>query len=271
MAKPDLRTRKYIREYKKEAARLAKELRKEYKRDIQALEQELKFRLKEIKLNTLELERAYVKDFRHDLAALRRQGIVNKKISARNALPTQKFENIRQAFASVIKGEVTARKITRKKRKALKEIGFTDFVNGRALVNKQFAISPKGKIVQRKIPQSGLRMNVIRRIKIGPDLEERLDDYFDKLKPGQMVAFSVHGHKSYEVYTSPDPLRRRLYAYEDNMGGVLDQIELFEIDDFYKYAAEKRREVDTRKRAKERKRYQRRKQRRNAKRNMRHK
>lgn len=166
------------------------------------------------KLNTkgtpsqdLAAARGELKQFRRDVAILKKKGILDKKFyDARSVKPTKYLKSVLKQFANVIEGKATPVKVSKEKAAAYKKNGYT-VRNGRVIVPHQETekiygthgnfvrkITGKGGSIQ--IMDLGLdRANVLQWV-------EGLRNNSFKLKENEQIRFQMFGNNSYRGFSN---------------------------------------------------------------------
>lgn len=173
----------------------------------------LQAQLKALRQEYRAKEREYIKQFRHDISTLKKQGVIPEHYDARSAIPTSYLEGARNKFADIIMGKSKARKVKSKAfLKTLKESG--------ANVSRGRVILPANEFVRKEqILTKGqpLRHSSYRVIKLDmsdPDeLADRIEEIFAGLGPNEYVSFEVAGNLSHALYKNASALLNLLTKY----------------------------------------------------------
>lgn len=149
--------------------------------------------------------RAELKQFRSDVAALKRKGLLEKELyDARSATPTKYLKSVIKKFGNVLKGEATPVKVSKAKQKYYKEKGYA-VKNGRVIVpvQKNEKVYSSHGDFRKKITGTNGSITVI---DLGLDKSDVLrwaDDLRNnryKLKKDEMLRFQMGGHNSYSGF-----------------------------------------------------------------------
>jgi hypothetical protein len=151
-----------------------------------------------------------IKKFRHEIAVLKRKGLVTG-VDARSVTPTKKLTNLIDRFDDVLSGKATPVKLSKTETKNLKDAGY-DVYKGRVLfphsAGEKVSVShghaktrnPKGvEHVTIPVPFHKLEdyIKQIKRNSGAIDSMKRRDEYF---------AFRFYGHQSQQLFRDIDLL-----------------------------------------------------------------
>jgi len=192
--------------------------------------------------------RAELKQFRHDVAILKKKGILDKTIyDARKVNPTRYLKDQIKRFANVISGEAAPVKVKRSKLSEYIEQGYT-VKSGRAIVpklkNETVRVSKAGF----SFKASGVGGSITRYpLKFNPNdpngWEDQIRKYGGRLGPDDRLAYQYFGNNSHGTYgkRNIEKMIDVLRSYpsfqqtedsydEEAMGKLIDGITLFKID-----------------------------------------
>ncbi|MDE2101029.1 MAG: hypothetical protein KGL39_27530 [Patescibacteria group bacterium] len=210
-----------------------------------------KLNIKGTRAQDLQAARQELKEFRHDVAILKRKGLIDKQIyDARSVKPTKYLKSQIKKFADVIAGKATPVKVNKAKAKDYARQGYT-VKNGRVVVphlENEKVYSTHGDF---RVAASG-RGGKIVKINLGldkHDLNKWIDDLRNsryKLKSDELLMFQFYGNNSYGAYgntpnkTAQQHMAERLEAYQsiqqllvhgkpDQEQDVIENIVLFKV------------------------------------------
>ena len=161
------------------------------------------------------------KRVRHELAILKRKGIIAKDYDVRNATSTGSVRKLISRNKDVLTGKAGTFKVTGKQGKALSDKGYR--IVGKKREKRAVVPSSqyvrKGQVYERptrsrkgyKIEQHQLTVE---------DYEATIRDAFSKGKPGDNFGFEVGGEggrggHSVDIFHSPESMIEQLLAYEE--------------------------------------------------------
>ena len=256
---PTIKLTKFRRALDRAAKRASKNVIRAGEGEIESAAAEMRLRanLEMLAREYHAKERDYIKQFRHEIATLKRQGIVSKRYDARGVLPTRHLENVRRQFADVLAGETRARRV--------KNQGLLDTLRqaGARLVNRR-VILPSDQFVRGKsilTKGAGKSGTSIKRIKLKGDWETTLGRMMKNLGPDEYAAFSVAGNPYRILFKGEDTLVRHLTRYLEQKN-LPEFIDIFRVPNQTEFFAEMReRDVERavarieRRRARDRARY----------------
>lgn len=178
------------------------------------------------KLNTkgtlkqdLTAARAELKQFRHDVALLKRKGLLDKKYDARSAVPTKYLKSQIKKLGDVLTGKAQSVKVSPAKARYYKS---KDYVvkNNRVIVNvreneKVYAAPSRGDFITKTFSKSGTITKYDKNIDVSniQQFERDLIDGKIKLKPGEQISFQYYGNNSYRSFMSMRKLVEYLHSY----------------------------------------------------------
>jgi hypothetical protein len=152
----------------------------------------------------LKAARLQLKEFRHDVAILKRKGVLSNKYDARSVSPTKYLKSIIKQFSDVAEGKATTVKVSKTNKKYYQEKGFKT-VNGRVVVK----IKPNEKVISShgnySIQQTIGSLKITRRDLLinRTDIATALFDLKTskiKLKKNEAAAFQFYGNNSRKIY-----------------------------------------------------------------------
>lgn len=187
--------------------------------------QSLRETKKQLRAQARELERqrkAGLKQFRHDIAILKRAGIVSKKTDARKVQVSRHFNKLRKDFASVLKGEAKAVKVNKAAAAKYKAMGFAVQGHRVAMVKQaegsRFFFSPKTGEIRERFPTArGIATKVVFPIPF-----EGMQAYLDELATGEVDtlktrheywAFELYGNRSFDAFPNAKAAALTLSKY----------------------------------------------------------
>lgn len=150
------------------------------------------------------------REFRREVATLKRSGLLGPEVDVRRAKPTSALSRTINELYDVVVGKAKAKKVSPKAAKKLREQGFT-VRRGRVVLAPGYRVSPStGELRE----ASGRK--VIKRIGLRADVERQLRDLWKTLRPGEYVTFDVYGNFS-DVFANTEAglysMLGRLLAY----------------------------------------------------------
>jgi len=181
------------------------------------------------------------KQFKRDIAKLKKLGLVSKKVKPRSQQPTRYFRNIVRQFSDVLLGEAKPLPIPRAERAFYKESGHR-VKNGRAVIPTK-----KGESVQRikpvegvpayrttqKSPTGGKGVSRTHVLFPAQELHSKLAAFVKrqpKLKKGEYYAFRYRGYQSLQ-YFGGENAKENLLQYM--MRYIPDELDEDEAQDYY--------------------------------------
>lgn len=167
-----------------------------------------------------------LKDFRHQVAVLKKKQVLSKKYDARSVTPSKYLRSQIASLADILTGKATAAKVSKEDLKNYKNADYK-IKNGRVIVPKQpgekITVS-HGKIYQTKALSNG----EIQIIKF-PIPFENLEQYLNSIKNGNYDklknetdrwAFQFYGRNSLTTFSNIEDMINQL----SNYGSVKDAI-----------------------------------------------
>jgi hypothetical protein len=187
------------------------------------------------KLNTkgsrtqdLQAAREELKQFRRDVAILKKKGLIDKnKYDARSVKPTKYLKSVIREFGNVINGEATPVRVSKERAKYYKEKGYS-VRNGRVIVphmENEKVYGTHGNFV-RKITGRGGSIQVMDLGLDNRDINRWVDDLRNnrfKLRTDEQLRFQMYGNNSHTGFT--DTARR---TAQEQMADYLEFYESFE-------------------------------------------
>ncbi len=161
--------------------------------------------------------RAELKQFRHDVALLKRKGLLDKKIyDARSVVPSKYLKSQIKQFGNVLKGLATPVKISKEKGAYYKEKGYT-IKAGRVIVPhapNEKVIGTHGNFVTKTQHPTGS----ITKIDIGFKAKN-INEWIEKIKKikvkeNERLSIQFFGNNSMATHGSPALLLEFLQHYE---------------------------------------------------------
>jgi hypothetical protein len=153
---------------------------------------------------------AALKEFRHNIAVLKRKGLVASTVDARTVKPSKALKQRASDFRDVIEGKArvwkTKDRASFKRLIGLGERGF----NGRIVLPKEEYLA-KDQLPTRTV--NGVK------VKRQPQVKTTLEEYIRQqtsggLKDGQAWAFEIAGNESYMTFYDVSELIRTINAYQ---------------------------------------------------------
>jgi hypothetical protein len=160
---------------------------------------------------------AQLRAFRHDVAQLKKKGLLDKAYDARKVKPTRYLKTQLKRFADVLSGEAQPVKVSKEKAAKYAAQGYK-VKAGRVVV-------PKAKNEKVYAAKEGFRIKTttktgsITRIDTGLHLsnlqewEKALRSTDFKLKKDERIAFQLYGNNSYQTFIDVEHLLMRLQNY----------------------------------------------------------
>jgi len=205
-----LKTKKFSGALEKAANKLIQRTSKKASGAEYIARARLQAQLKALRAEYKQREREYIKQYRHDLSVLKKQGLINKEIQARSAIPNPVLEAARTRFKDVLLGNTSARKVKPSLLQKLREAGFKNVARGRVILPKDKVIRA-GKVVELGAKATG---RVGERIPLDAEnMETQIHDISERLKSNQYIAYEVYGHKGLTLYKTAGSLLRQLLQY----------------------------------------------------------
>lgn len=190
-------------------------------------------------------QKQQLKSFRHEIAVLKRKGLLDKKYDARSVTPTKYLKSQVKAFSNVLEGTAQTVKVSKAKQAYYKAQGYS-VKKGRVVVpvaanekvlgtHGDFRVKTTGEFGSLTRIDLGLSKNDIALWK------DQLLKRKVKLKPGESIYFQFYGNNSYqtfqnfeqllfyfEQYTTVDDVERK-GSPEDHMN-LIENIVIYRID-----------------------------------------
>lgn len=177
-----------------------------------------------------------LRQFRSDVAKLKKLGLVSKKTDARKQQATRYMRNIVRTFSDVLKGEAQAFSVPRNEIPAYKEAGH------RARGHRVVVTAPKGAKVHRIKPKQGVPAYTTKvpaqENKKGYSIEHHLFPantlraklrqfilHLKPLKKHEYYAFRYRGYMSLKVFSGPDAREKMIEYMERYIPDELDEDE----------------------------------------------
>lgn len=159
-----------------------------------------------------------IKEFRHEIALLKRKGLIDKKYDARSVTPTKYLKSQVKKFSSVLSGEATPVKVSKSRQAYYKELGYT-VKNNRVVVphlknekvygsHGNFAVKVTGKFGSITRTDRGLRVKNI------DQWREQLIKEFKNLKSNERLSFQIGGSFTDKTFATIETLLLFLMQYE---------------------------------------------------------
>lgn len=182
-----------------------------------------------------------LRQFRKDVAKLKKLGLVSKKTDARKQQATRYMRTLVRSFSDVLKGEAQVFSVPRKESSIYKEAGH------RVKNQKVVVPAPKGAKVRRSktvegipsytteipSPRGGKGVTRIHHVFPQYDLRNRLIARINKLPPlkkGEYYAFRFKGYMSYRYFSGADA-KKHMIAYLESY--LPDDLADTEADDYF--------------------------------------
>lgn len=177
-----------------------------------------------------------LRQFRKDVAKLKKLGLVSKKTDARKQEATRYMRSLVRSFADVLKGEAQVFSVPRSEKLAYQSAGH------RTKGTKVVVTAPKGSKVRRVKPREGVPSYITetpsprggKGIRIehhlfpANTLRSKLASYINRLsnlKKGQYYAFRYRGYMSLRYFSGPDAKKHMLEYLEHYIPDELDEDE----------------------------------------------
>lgn len=160
--------------------------------------------------------------FRHDVAVLKKKGLVSEKYDARSVKPTKYLKEQIREFGAVLRGEAAPVKVSKEKIRHYKEQGY-NVKNGRVVVPTLPGEKVYGSHGDFRVKITG-RGGSITRIDLGLSRNDihlwaaQLQSAQVKLKPDERLTFQLYGNNSHISFRTPEQMLMYLEhygAYED--------------------------------------------------------
>jgi hypothetical protein len=171
-----------------------------------------------------------LRQFRKDVAKLKKLGLVSKKTDARKQQPTRYMRSLVRSFADVLKGEAKAFSVPKKEAPIYKGAGH------RVKGHKVVVPTPHGEKVRRAKTVEGVpsyvteARGVRREHHVFPqdNLRAKLIARVEKLKPlkkGEYYAFRFKGYMSYRYFSGAEAKRQMINYLESYLPEELSETE----------------------------------------------
>lgn len=163
------------------------------------------------------IDGALLRAFRHDVAQLKRKGLIDSKYDARSVTPTKYLKQQIKQFDNVLKGEAATVKVSKAKAAHYKEQGYA-VKNGRVVVpvaKNEKVYGSRGDFRVKVTGQGGS----ITRIDLGLSRNnihmwrEQLERAQVKLKPDERLTFQLYGNNSHISFRTTEQLLMYLEHY----------------------------------------------------------
>lgn len=182
-----------------------------------------KLNIKGTRGQDLTAARAELRAFRHDVAILKRKGLLDKKYDARSVKPTKYLKTQIKNFESVLSGTATPVKVTKANLKYYKEQGYK--TKGKRVIvshlpnekvygtRGDFRTSVKGR--GGKITKTNLKLD---KHSINQWIDDLRNNRF-RLKENELLSFQLYGNNSYQSFgnrvgkTAQEQMADKLEAY----------------------------------------------------------
>lgn len=169
-----------------------------------------------------------LKQFRRDVAILKKKGLLDKKYDARSVKPTKYLKGVLREFNDVLKGAATPVKVSKEKAAYYKSRGYKT-KNGRVVVPhlpNEKVIGTHGNFV-RSITGRGGKITVIDLGLNKDDILQWQDDLRNnrfKLRENEQLRFQLFGHNSHMGFSSTrlKTAQERMAEYLENYDIVTD-------------------------------------------------
>lgn len=172
---------------------------------------------KKIDKGDLKAAREQLKAFRHDVALLKRKGLISKKYDARSVEPSKYLKQKIREFGAVLQGEAAPARVSKEKARYYKEQGYK-VTNGRVIVpvgpgekvygtHGDFRVKIVGKGGSITRIDLGLSRNNIHRWR------DQLLAAKIKLKPDERLTFQLFGNNSHISFRTTEQMLMYLEHY----------------------------------------------------------
>jgi hypothetical protein len=180
---------------------------------------------------------AQTKQFRKDVAALKRKGLIDKLYDARSVTPTKYLKSQIKKFSDVLTGKAQTVKVNKKKQAQYRERGFK-VKNGRVVVpvaenekvygtHGDFVVKTKGDFGSMTRIDMGLsKKNIM-------NWRQEIIDRHVKLRDGEKIYFQFYGNNSYRTFQTLEQLLFYFEQYSsvekvDMSGSAEDAMEMID-------------------------------------------
>jgi hypothetical protein len=166
------------------------------------------------KLNTkgtpqqdLQAAREELKQFRRDVAILKKKGLISNKYDARSVKPTRYLKGVIKEFTDVLTGKATPVKVSKKNQDKYKKQGMR-VRNGRVIVPNTESQAVRGSHGDFVIKEKWVQRGSIQILKLPLNREDILTWQNDlrnnrfKLKEGEQLKFQMFGYNSYMGFSN---------------------------------------------------------------------
>jgi hypothetical protein len=167
------------------------------------------------------IQKTKIKAFRHNIAVLKRKGLVSKKIDARSIKPSSHYNNVIKNFSAVLGGTATAVKLPKQLREQYKAVGYKSAFD-KVLIEHQ-----KGEkvVVTHGKPKTTNRHGIVKMDIPIPfhDLDQYLRDLKEakvKKSDDERYGFRFYGNNSRHLYDDFDDMIAELQRYESTVSAI---------------------------------------------------
>lgn len=166
-------------------------------------------------------QKLHLKQFRHNIAVLKKKGLISKKYDARSVTPTKYLNSVIKNFSDVLYGRAGVATVSKKKAGEYRAAGYK--TSGKKVVvpkkeGERIHVSRKGNITTTRYVQGGAIQIVDIPVPFH-NLEQWLADIsnpqFEGLKsPTDRWAFRFHGYNSLGTFSTLEQLVRIMHMYQ---------------------------------------------------------
>jgi hypothetical protein len=171
--------------------------------------------------------RAELKAFRHNVAVLKKKGVVSKSVDARSITPTRHYKDVIKKNLGIIEGRETTVKLSSAKLKEYKEGGHRTVGKSRVVVqkhgNERVHVS-HGEVYVTRALRNGEIQRVVLPVsfdRLSHWIDGAPDPYLEALKNNkEKFAFRYFGNNSVSTFNSFELMRREFEHYKSFTGAI---------------------------------------------------
>lgn len=174
--------------------------------------------------------REQLKAFRHDVAVLKKKGLLDKKYDARSVSPSKYLKTKIREFGAVLKGEAAPVRVSKQKARYYKEQGYK-VSHGRVVVPTLPGEKVYGTHGDFRVKITG-KGGSITRIDLGLSRNDihlwhaQLQSAKIKLKPNERLTFQLYGNNSHISFRTTE----QMLMYLEHYGAFEDALDTADAD-----------------------------------------
>lgn len=188
-----------------------------------------KYNTKSAKKST-KIDQQKLRAFRHEVAVLKKKGLISEKYDARSVKPTKYLKQQIREFGAVLRGEAAPVKVSKQKVQYYKEQGYA-VKNGRVVVPTLPGEKVYGSHGDFRVKITG-RGGSITRIDLGLSRNDihlwhaQLQSAKIKLKPDERLTFQLYGNNSHISFRTTE----QMLMYLEHYGAFEDALDTLDPD-----------------------------------------